>query len=266
MYQKDTLLRDLRSLGIRPGDTLMVHSSVRSVGPTENRADTIIDALMEAVTPEGLLLMPSHTWAQMGPEHPVFDPQTEPSCVGVLPDVLRQRPNVYRSLHPTHSVVAWGKDAAAYTAGEENAKTPCPRDGCWGRLLDRKAKILFLGCPLSKNTYIHSVEEWADVPLRFTEQPVPFQVVTHDGRGTIPVEVYRHYNALCPHISENFVKLREPFERAGAMITGKVGDAFCYLGEAEGMAQVTLRLLEQDIQLLSDMRPLPENWERLLGL
>ncbi len=264
MYKKEDLLRDLRALGIKKGDTLMVHSSVRSVGALENRADTIIDALMEAVGEEGLLLMPDHTWAQMGPNHPVFDPATEPSCVGVLPDVLRQRENVYRSLHPTHSVVAWGKDAKEYILGEENSKTPCPREGCWGRLIDRKAKILFLGCPLSKNTYIHSVEEWADVPLRFTENPVPFSIVTHDERGTISVEVYRHFNAKCPHISENFVKLREPFELVGAMIEGKVGDAHCYLGDAAGMAEVTLKLLEKDIQLLSDMRKLPADWEEII--
>lgn len=264
MYTKDDLLRDLRALGIKKGDTLMVHSSVKSVGALENRADTIIDALMEAVGEEGLLLMPDHTWAQMGPNHTVFDPETEPSCVGVLPDVLRQRENVYRSLHPTHSVVAWGREAKEYIRGEENCKTPCAREGCWGRLYDRDAKILFLGCPLSKNTFIHGVEEMADVPLRFTEKPVSFSIVTHDERGTIPVEVYRHFNAKCPHISENYVKLREPFESVGAMIEGKVGDAHCYLGYAVGMAEVTLKLLRQDIQLLSDMRDLPENWQELL--
>lgn len=264
VYTKERLLVDLRGLGIQAGDTLMVHSSVKSVGETENRADTILDALIEAVGEEGLLLMPCHTWAQMGPQHPVFDPETEPSCVGILPDLLRRRQGVYRSLHPTHSVVAWGKDAQAYIAGEERCTTPCPRQGCWGRLYDRKAKVLFLGCPLSKNTFIHSVEEWADVPLRLTEQPVQFQIVTHDGRGTIPVAVYRHFNAKCPHISENFVKLREPFAFCGAMTEGKVGDAHCYLGDAVGMAQVTLALLRQDLQLLCDMRPLPENWQQLL--
>ena len=119
MYNKEDLLRDLRAMGIQKGDTLMVHSSVRSVGPLENRADTIVDALMEAVGEDGLLLMPDHTWAQMGPNYTVFDPETEPSCVGVLPDVLRARENVYRSLHPTHSVVAWGRDAGEYVKGEE---------------------------------------------------------------------------------------------------------------------------------------------------
>ena len=264
MYNKEDLLRDLRAMGIQKGDTLMVHSSVRSVGPLENRADTIVDALMEAVGEDGLLLMPDHTWAQMGPNYTVFDPETEPSCVGVLPDVLRARENVYRSLHPTHSVVAWGRDAGEYVKGEEFTKTPCPRNGCWGRLVDRKAKILFIGCPLSKNTYIHSVEEWAEVPLRLTEHTVPFSIVTHDERGTIDVQVYRHFNAKCPHISENYVKLWEPFKLVGAMSEGKLGDAHCYLGDAVGMADVTLKLLEKDIQLLCDMRDLPENWEEIV--
>ncbi len=258
MYTKNEILSALRAMEIRKGDTLMVHSSVKSVGKLEHRADDIIDALMEAVGEEGLLLTPCHTWAQMGANHNVFDPETEPSCVGALPDVFRKRPGVVRSLHPTHSVNAWGRDAAEYAAGEEKAVTPCPRNGCWGKLYDRRAKILLLGCGLNRNTFIHSVEEWADVPLRFTEQPVGFVIRTKE--EDIPVQVYRHFNASCPHISENFVKLFHPFLDNGAMIKGKVGDAYCLLGDAVGMAEITLSLLKEDIQLLSDMRPVPKNW------
>jgi len=165
MYTKGTLLNDLRDMNIDPKGTLLVHSSMKAIGQVEGGADTVIDALMEYMK-DGLLVFPTHTWAQMSREYTVFDVKSEPSCVGLLTNIFRSRPGVKRSLHPTHSVAAYGKDAEDFVAGEENSKTPCARSGCWGKLLDRHAQILFLGCPLSKNTFLHGVEEWNDIPNR----------------------------------------------------------------------------------------------------
>ena len=56
-YSKDQLKQQLKEIGIRPTDNLLVHSSMKSLGPVEGGADTLIDALMESV-PKGLLMMP----------------------------------------------------------------------------------------------------------------------------------------------------------------------------------------------------------------
>ena len=75
----------------------------------------MLDALMEFFE-KGLLLLPTHTWKTINAENPVFDVDNEPACVGILPNLFLKRPGVIRSLHPTHSMAGFGKDAESYLA------------------------------------------------------------------------------------------------------------------------------------------------------
>ncbi len=258
IYTKEQLKLQLQEMGIRSTDALMVHSSMKAIGPVEGGADTVIDALMEYLS-EGLLMMPTHTWKQMGPEHPVFDPATEPGCVGILPNIFKDRPGVVRSLHPTHSIAAYGPKAAEYVKGEENATTPCPPEGCWGRLLQEKAKILLVGVTHARNTFIHSVEEMFDVPERFSAEPVAYEIVMPDKRRKA-VQVHRHYNPVMAHISESFDKMEQGYYDTGAAKKVRLGDAECILCDAEGLYEVTGRILKQEINCFIDRLEIPQEW------
>ena len=123
MYTKQNLKDHLRDMGLLPTDAVMIHSSMKAIGEVQGGADTVLDALMEYFAP-GLLMLPTHTWAQMNETYNVFDPQTEPACVGILPNLFMKRPGVVRSLHPTHSIAAFGPSAQAYIDGEINCTTP----------------------------------------------------------------------------------------------------------------------------------------------
>lgn len=257
-YTKEQLIQQLREMGIKPSDNLLVHSSMKSLGPVEGGADTVIDALMEAVT-EGLLMLPTHTWKQMSAEYSLFDPETEPVCVGIIPELFRKRPGVVRSLHPTHSMAVYGKGAEEYIQGEENRGTPCAPEGCWGRLRDKKAKILLLGVTHARNTYIHSIEESFGVPERFTEEPVQFQVKMPD--GTIKnVAMYRHFNEKEPHISETYDKMELGYEQSGAAKKVRLGDATCILCEAEKLFEVTGWILQREKNCFIDREEIPKSW------
>ena len=48
---------DLRSLGVAAGDLLMVHASLRAIGPVDGGAEGVLEALETAVGPGGTLLM-----------------------------------------------------------------------------------------------------------------------------------------------------------------------------------------------------------------
>ncbi len=124
-YTKQTLQQDLAAMGLTGTETILIHSSMKSIGAVEGGADTVLDALMEFFA-EGLLLLPTHTWQFIDQDHPVFDVRRSPCCVGILPELFRQRPGVVRSLHPTHSIAACGRGAAAYLAGELENNTPAP--------------------------------------------------------------------------------------------------------------------------------------------
>ena len=251
-HTKETLLRDLGRLGIRRDGVLMVHSSMKAIGPVEGRADAVLDALMEFMK-EGLLLLPTHTWEEIGSRQPVYDPASSPSCVGILPELFRKRPGVLRSLHPTHSVGAYGAGAAAYIAGEELTRSPGPRNGCWGRLYDSRAQILFLGCSLKRNTFLHSVEEWVSIPDRLTAQAKPLFIRMPDG-SLLPCPQHRHQSSA-GDVSARYDKMEPLFARRGAVSYGSVGDARCILGEAAAMAEATLDALEKDPQFFAHDRP-----------
>ncbi len=258
MFTKETLLQDIAGMNINPKGTLLIHSSLKAIGPVEGGAETVLDAWSEYMQ-DGLLIFPTHTWRQIGKETLTFDSRTLPSCVGILPELFRHRPGVVRSLHPTHSVAALGQDAASYTAGEETRTTPCPREGCWGKLLDRDAEILFLGCTLRSNTFLHGVEEWENIPDRLDEKTEPLTIVGPQGEE-YHTDMHRHNCLACEDVSQNYIKMEPVFAKCEAIRYGKLGDATCIAGNARSMREATVRLLHRDPQLFITPDPIPEDW------
>ena len=259
MYTKNDMIDGFVQMGVKPTDTLLIHSSMKAIGEVEGGADTVLDAFIEFMK-EGLLIFPTHTWAQMNDEYNCFDPKVEPSCVGILTNLFRVRPGVIRSLHPTHSVAAIGRDALDYTSGEEQFVTPCARKGCWGKLYDRRAKILFLGCSLKKNTYLHGVEEWNQIPNRLMETPRKLKVVDYDGR-VIDTPMHGHHSTV-GDVSWNYDKMLEPFLYYGIAKKGRIGAAESVLCDAVGMAELTTKFLKRDPKLFDDGEPVPVTWYR----
>lgn len=84
MITKAALLEDLDRAGIDPHGMLLCHFSMKKIGPVENGADTVLDALMEYMK-NGLLIVPCHTWSNVNDENPVFDVRETKPCVGLLP-------------------------------------------------------------------------------------------------------------------------------------------------------------------------------------
>ena len=126
MHTKESLTEDLVHTGILPSDTLLVHSSMKSIGEVDGGADTVLDVLMDYFRESGLLVFPTLTY-DLNSSNPVFYVNETPSQTGVLSDLFWRRPGVLRSLHPTHSVAAWGHDAAEFIAGHEMFSTPCAK-------------------------------------------------------------------------------------------------------------------------------------------
>lgn len=256
MHTTQTLLGDLTAMGITAQDTLLVHSSIKSVGPVEGGADTILSALEQSVS-EGLLVLPTHTWADIKADNPIFDIQHSPSCVGKLPEVFRARPGVLRSKHPTHSVAAKGADAQAFVAGHEQSRTPCAWDSPWGRLCQRQGKVLLMGVDFSRNTLIHCVEEIMGIPGRI--RPDAEQLFVRDWDGSlIPVPSMRHFGAD----SDTYRKLESPLLHMGIARRVTFGDAPCLLVSIAPMFRITMAFLTEDPNLFSNFDPIPTHWYR----
>ena len=257
MHSKQSLLEQIKVLGIKPQDTLLIHSSMKAIGEVDGGADTVLDAFSEYLAP-GLLVLPTHTWRQINAEYNVFDVVNEPSCVGILTNLFRQRPGVVRSWHPTHSVAALGADALEFISGEENMDSPCPRNGCWGKLYDRRAKILFLGANINRNTIIHGVEEWANIPNRVSSWYQDLKIRTPDGR-MIHRPMRRHESPI-PDVSKNYGKLEAPLFAKNIATRGRIGDAESILVEVVPMVDLTMEFLRRNPDLFLDNEPIPQEW------
>lgn len=170
-YSKQQLKDQLEAMGLTGDETILIHSSMKAIGAVDGGADTVLDVWMEYFR-NGLLLLPTHTWKTVNADNPVYNPYTTPSCVGLLTNMFMKRDGVIRSLHPTHSMAGYGKNAAEYLKGEEYNNTPCTPGGCYDRLKEVGGKVLLVGVGHERNTYIHSVEEVLNVPNRLSDMPM----------------------------------------------------------------------------------------------
>lgn len=240
---KKTLMYQLKDMGIKNNDKIMLHSSMKAIGSVDGGADAVVEAFAEYLC-DGMFMTPTHTWKQMSEEYNLLNPETEPSCVGIITNRMLARKESYRSLHPTHSIAAIGKGARDYVSGDEAFDTPCNPLGCFGRLRDIDAKILLAGVTHAKNTYIHSIEESMDIKERFTSEKTTFRVLMPD-KSIKSVPMYRHYNYQTPHISESFDKLMDYYFETGAARKVRLGEADSILCEAKKLFDVTCEVLKR---------------------
>ena len=246
MYNKNELIDYLYKLGVDASGTLMAHLSYKAVGEVDGRGDTVLDALSEYMR-NGLLVLPGHTWAQVGVDNPVMDVMYTPSCVGKLPEMFRKRPGVRRSLHPTHSLVALGNGAEAFLSGEEHINTPCGKGGVYYKLWERNAQILMIGVNFTSNTYIHGIEEWDGAYGTISKDKTDLYVINYDG-----VRIYTpQYRHCAPLGSDTFVKLEAPAIQQGILKIGRFGDASARLMRTAPLRELTASLLKEDNKYLA---------------
>ena len=251
MLTEAGLLEQLTALGVESGMDLLVHSSLRRVGPVDGGADTIIDALLAAIGATGTLMM-STVSGSVTSTHPAFHVTETPSSVGALSNVFRQRPGAVRSLHPVHSIAALGPRAEFFTEGHLTASTPWSPDSPYGKLMRNSGFILFLGTDFRANTCIHAIEIEARVPGLHTEETTTLHVTDCDGTR---YEIEHHWHAPKRAF---YSDLEHIVERAGGLVYGRIGDGISRLVDAAILRETLLPLFRESpeigIMRLSDSR------------
>jgi len=251
---RERIARDLAQLGIVEGDVVFVHSSLKSLGWVDGGADAVIDGFMEALGPDGLMVVPTLTWcflfsAEGDLVEYAYDPKKTPSRVGKIGDTLWRRPGAFRSGHPTHSIAGLGRRAEELVQGHDTTST-FGKDGPYRRYVDWGAKIVFLGVDLRCNTTLHAVEDWLDLPYLSTEDAV----TTGPNGAHHIVEVYKS-----PGGDRDFYRKDSKVERllrgAGLVHSGKVGMAdTLWLPSQEMVAAVVQGIYDEPGLLLCDRK------------
>lgn len=188
-FTPDDLQRTLSGLGIIRGDTLLVHSSFDAFEGFQGKPTDVISLLQHVVGDEGVLMMPTMTFSgtavAYAQTNPLFDVARTPSRMGLLTELFRRAPGVVRSIHPTHPVAIWGRDANAIAAGHHLAGTPCGIGTPFESLLKRHGKIVLLGTDISVLTFFHMLEEVLEHELPvapFTKEVFHLRSKTREGQ------------------------------------------------------------------------------------
>ncbi len=239
------LAASFREIGLCDGDIVFVHSALRKLGAIAGGADTVIDALLEAVAPNGTIAVPTHTWKVVNTEQPVFHQTLTPSNVGVLTNVFRKRAGAIRSLHPTHSVAAIGPRATELVQGHEHDDTPCSPTSPYGRLRDWGGKILIIGADLRCCTFFHGCEQWAGMTWAVREEAWPLFSITADGCA-IEVPTRTHF----VNTWDQYPNFEPGLLACGAMRIGHLGDCPVRLLDCRATAAFVIEELRRDPKVI----------------
>lgn len=211
---------------------LQVHSSLSALGYVEGGADTVVDALLEAVGPNGTVMVPTfnHGAAE------VYDWRNTPSSNGAVTEALRRRAEARRSVHPTHPYAAIGPHAEYLVEGHLDVDT-FDRKSPLGKLADLGGLVLLLGVGMRANTAAHVGEWMAQVHcIGFGQDPR--RILAEDG-SIVPAwsAVWRDGPCLI-----EWDPLEERMRSRGMIRDGRIGDGKASLMQALDVIETTFEM------------------------
>lgn len=228
MRYTERLTLDFKRLGIGAGDVVLLHTSLKALGTPELRAEEVIETLLHLLTPSGTLLVPALSYENVTREHPVFDVKQTKTCIGALPECFRTKYAQHRSMHPTHSVCAWGRYAYSVTTWHKLDETPVGSHSPFMQLPTLGGKILMLGCGLRPNTFMHGVEEAARASYPLDPKYCLYTMTDANGRVTRKMYHPHRFGGLVQRYDRLEDLLHEP-----QLIKGRVLGGTAYVIDAK---------------------------------
>ena len=245
MLTLESLTSAFRDLGVQTGDTLLVHSSYKSLGEVDGGPQTVIDALLAALGTDGTLIMPSFNF-DFNKGKP-WDVRSTPSQMGILTEFVRKDPRAKRVFHPIYSFAIIGKHAEML--GSLRYKSSYERNSVFGKLRDLDGKIMVIGLSYTNSmTFFHHIEQLEGVDYRFLKQ---FTGEVTDWDGTTKVDTFEMF---VRNIDKGVITEVNPMgalmEKAGVIKSKKIGEADVKLMKANEVYAFTAREMRRDPHLL----------------
>jgi aminoglycoside 3-N-acetyltransferase len=261
MYSIDELANDFRRLGVTPGDTVMVHASVRPVGDVAGWSRFHPSRPQIALTSDGTLMMYASCpryYDEVGRGNltleqereireklPVFDPLTARSARdnGTLVEFLRTYPESHVNRHVARFVF-WGRQTGQLMSSQP-WNYALGADSPLERFLKLDGKIVLLGSDHDAVTFLHYVEHVADLPgKRIARYQVP---VMENGRRVWRAMEEFDTSDAGAHANwpdRFFARIVDTFLAQTGNKGGRVGDAMTYILGSRELFEFALLLMK----------------------
>lgn len=229
-----SLTDDLTALGVSPGSSVLVHSSLSSLGWVCGGIPALVQALTDALGPSGTVVVPTQSgecsdpaewqsppvpeawWETIRAQMPAYDPAVTPTAgVGRLPELLRTWPGAVRSAHPQTSFAALGPRARELMEPHPLQDSLGPGSPL-GRMARSGTQVLFLGTGYATCTAFHLAEyRLPFIPRKNYGAPI------RDSSGE---RVWAEFTDVALD-EEDFPRIGAAFEAQGPVTMGAVGAA-----------------------------------------
>lgn len=253
---KQMITQGLRKVGLKKDDTVIVHTSLASMGYVCGGAQTVIESLIEVVGENGTIMMPTQSWKNLDPidgvhwdadekdwqvirdNWPAYDKKITPTnTMGAVAEMFRSWPGTIRSDHPARSVSVWGK-YAAYLTKEHTLSNIFGEGSPIGRLYELNGKVLLMGVGYDKNTSIHLADELAKYPSK--HNVTEYSAIMENGK-----RVWKEYDTLFVD-GEDFEEIGASFEKNNKVSTVMIGDAQIKLMNQRSIVDYSVRWIEEN--------------------
>jgi aminoglycoside 3-N-acetyltransferase len=247
VLKAEDLIERFRSLGLREGNIVIIHSSFKSFGGVEGGPQTVIDALLKVLGKEGTLIMPTFNfdWCEESPNG-VFDLGNTPSKMGILTEIVRKMPGAKRTLHPFYSFAIYGKFADKLSKTDNHDSFG--KDSIFAKIHELNAWIMIIGLTYNQSmTFFHYIEQQEGVDYRFMKDFSGW-IIANGGR-------YRDtYKMLVRDINKGAMTAVDPMgevlEKRGVVKIRKIGQSLVKLMRVKDVYKITAEEMKNNPRFL----------------
>jgi aminoglycoside 3-N-acetyltransferase len=253
---KKNLIDGFKKVGIIDGDTVIVHTSIKSLGYVCGGPQVIIEALLETVGIKGTIIMPTQSWRNLDPSTgvhfdaeekwwplirenwPPYDKEITPTnTMGCVAEMFRNYPGSFRSNHPARSFAANGKNAE-YIVKNHDLSDIFGDSSPLAKLYELNAKVLLIGVDYDKNTSIHLADARANYKSKHSVKES--SAISVNGKRE-----WITYDSLFVD-GEDFCEIGKSFEKNCYINSEMIGNSLVKLMNQRELVDFAVNWIEQN--------------------